>query len=109
MSDDRVLDRIASATEEQSRSTAVLVELQRGMLIRLDQVHASTVESASRLRSVDDHLGRMDHARETAVAEVKHAINARPRNGSRLIGWILAGAATVIASALTALAVLRAQ
>lgn len=104
-----MLDRIASATEEQARSTVVLVELQRNMVARLEQVHATTAESASRLRSVDDHLERMDNAREKAVRELKNSIDVRPKNGARLVGWILAGAATVTAAALTALAVLRAR
>ena len=104
MSDERFLERIADATTEQARSTAPLVEIQRGMVIRLDQLHSVTVESASRLRSMDEHLGRMDEGRELAVETLSTQIRARPRNGSRLIGWLLAAAATVIAAALSALA-----
>ena len=104
MSEEHFLERIADATTEQARSTAQLVEIQRSMVVRLDQIHSVNSESASRLRSVDDHLGRMDEARDAAVEQIGAQIRARPRNGTKLIGWLLAAAATVIAAALSALA-----
>ena len=103
MSDERFLERIAESTAEQARSTTQLVEIQRNMVARLDKIHELGAESVGRLRSVDDHLGRMDKARDEAIEHLKSQIRAR-KNGSRLIGWLLAAAATVIAAALSALA-----
>ena len=113
MTPEQAIERLVESNQLQARASTALVEIQRENSNRLEEIRKDGHSHGTLLARISDTLERIERdqreGRATGVDDLKQHITAatRSRNGGKLIGWLLAAAATVIAAALTALAITR--
>lgn len=95
------------ALERNATSLAALAELTRTSQNRSERLELAMARQVELLDKMDSALDRMEaEQREGRDAAVRQIIASRKM--PQMVGWIIAGACTIIAAAISALAVLHA-
>ncbi|MFN0131263.1 MAG: hypothetical protein ACKVW3_01830 [Phycisphaerales bacterium] len=95
-------ERLIALAESQARATASLVEIQRNVDARLAKIEGTGSHQFAVLERILDRMASASEDQTNSTSDIKAHISTKT-SAFQVVGWIIAGCATIGAAGVTAL------